>query len=59
MYYEGKGIEKDVDLAIYWYEKSANQGDQDAQYILKELKKLFYLKGAATRISTLLINVRF
>ncbi|GET04704.1 kinase-like domain-containing protein [Rhizophagus clarus] len=32
------GITKDVDKAIYWYEKSAKQGDQDAKYKIEKLK---------------------
>ncbi|UZO03807.1 uncharacterized protein OCT59_024209 [Rhizophagus irregularis] len=39
MYEEGDGITKDIGKAIYWYEKSAKQGDQDAQIKLKNLKK--------------------
>jgi TPR repeat protein len=39
MYEYGKGIIKDVDKAIYWYEKSANLGDLDA------LSKLINLKS--------------
>jgi TPR repeat protein len=30
MYEGGKGITEDIDKAIYWYEKSAEQGDQSA-----------------------------
>ncbi|GBB87800.1 hypothetical protein RclHR1_01430009 [Rhizophagus clarus] len=30
MYEYGKGTEKNINQAIYWYEKSAKQGDQDA-----------------------------
>ena len=32
----GKGVTKDVDKAIYWYEKSAEQGDK---YALKALDR--------------------
>ena len=39
MYKNGVGIEKDINQAIYWYEQSAKQGDQDAQDQLKRLKK--------------------
>jgi TPR repeat protein len=31
MYEDGLGTVKDIDKAIYWYKKSAEQGDQDAQ----------------------------
>ena len=37
MYENGNGIEKDMNQAIYWYKKSAEQGDEDAQNKLKEL----------------------
>ena len=36
MYETGKGIEKNIEQAIYWYKKSAEHGDKNA---LKELKK--------------------
>ena len=39
MYENGEGIIKDIDKAIYWYEKSAKQGDQDAQAKLEKLLK--------------------
>jgi len=32
--------EKDINKGIYWYEKSAEQGNQYAQNMLKELKRL-------------------
>ncbi|GBC22483.2 kinase-like domain-containing protein [Rhizophagus irregularis DAOM 181602=DAOM 197198] len=35
MFEEGDGITKDIGKAIYWYEKSAEQGDLDAQIKLK------------------------
>ncbi|GES98810.1 kinase-like domain-containing protein [Rhizophagus clarus] len=41
MYENGDGIKKDLNQAIYWYEKSANQGNQDAQNGLENLFKNF------------------
>lgn len=38
MYECGNGIEKNVGQAIYWYGKSAEQGDLDAQNKLETLK---------------------
>jgi TPR repeat protein len=35
MYENGDGIEKDSDKATYWYKKSAEQGNQDAQRIFE------------------------
>ncbi|GBC22425.1 kinase-like domain-containing protein [Rhizophagus irregularis DAOM 181602=DAOM 197198] len=39
MYEKGDGITKYIDKAIYWYKKSAKQGNQDAQNKLKKLQK--------------------
>jgi TPR repeat protein len=39
MYENGNGIKKDIKQAIYWYEKSSEQGDEDAKNKLKNLKK--------------------
>jgi TPR repeat protein len=39
MYENGNGIAKDVGKAIYWYKKSAEQGNQGAQDRLKILQK--------------------
>ena len=39
MYEYGDGIKKDMNQAIYWYKKSAEQGDEDAQNKLQELSK--------------------
>jgi len=43
LYYLGKGVTKDVDKAIYWYEKSAEQGDKYARKALDrhETKEAF------------------
>jgi TPR repeat protein len=43
MYENGKGVEKDHKKAIYWYTKSAEQGDAFSQNILG----LFYKDGEA------------
>ncbi len=34
MYLDGKGISKDINKAIYWYKKSASQGNVDSQNAL-------------------------
>ena len=39
MYENGEGIVKDVEQAIYWYKKSAEQGYQGAQIKLEKLLK--------------------
>ena len=39
MYKNGDGIKKKLDKAIYWFKKSAEQGDKDAQNKLKEILK--------------------
>ena len=31
MYFHGQGIERDLELAFFWYHKAAEQGDADAQ----------------------------
>ncbi|PKK62195.1 kinase-like protein [Rhizophagus irregularis] len=38
MYENGEVTVKNIDKAIYWYKKSAGQGDQDAQNKLEKLK---------------------
>ncbi|MDI3503220.1 MAG: uncharacterized protein PWP64_156, partial [Candidatus Cloacimonadota bacterium] len=30
----GEGVDKNPKQAVYWYEKAANQGNAEAQYIL-------------------------
>jgi TPR repeat protein len=39
MYEYGEGVTKDIDKALYWYEKSAKQGNQGAQ---KSILKFFH-----------------
>ena len=41
MYHEGVGVEKNMDKAIYWYEKVANKGHREAQLQLG----VIYYKG--------------
>jgi len=41
MYYNGDGVEKNIEQAIYWLTKAANQGDVTAQNELGN----FYLNG--------------
>ena len=36
-YYNGEGVERDYEQAVYWYEKTAEQGQEFAQYNLKKL----------------------
>ena len=36
-YYSGDGISKDKSEAIKWFRKAAEQGDEDAIEVLKEL----------------------
>ena len=37
IYEYGEVIKKDINKAIYWYKKSADQGYEDAHYELKSL----------------------
>jgi TPR repeat protein len=39
MYMNGIEIVKNIDKAVYWYKKSAEQGDQDAHNKLEKLKE--------------------
>ena len=34
---QGKGVDKDLDSAIFWFKKAADQGDKDAEEILQKL----------------------
>lgn len=43
-YYEGLGVEKDLEKAFYWTERAAEHGDWDAQCNLAE----FYEDGIGT-----------
>lgn len=43
-YYDGLGVEKDMQKAFYWTERAALHGDRDAQCNLADL---FYLEGVA------------
>ena len=36
-YYKGKGASKNITKALYWFEKAAEQGNADAQYMLGEI----------------------
>jgi len=44
LYLKGEGVEKDVSLAIYWYEKAAEQGFTPAQFIIGSM----YYEGKVT-----------
>ena len=35
-YYEGLGVEKDLEKALYWTRRAAEHGDRDGQYNLAE-----------------------
>ena len=37
MYYNGEVVVKDYEQAAYWYEKAADQGDEDAKQVLNKL----------------------
>ncbi len=39
MYENGDETKKNIEQAIYWYKKSAEQGDKDAQNKLKIILK--------------------
>eukprot|EP00613_Pedinella_sp_CCMP2098_P072156 CAMPEP_0171931710 /NCGR_PEP_ID=MMETSP0993-20121228/29683_1 /TAXON_ID=483369 /ORGANISM="non described non described, Strain CCMP2098" /LENGTH=59 /DNA_ID=CAMNT_0012571801 /DNA_START=69 /DNA_END=244 /DNA_ORIENTATION=- len=39
MYFHGKGVVQDLQKAILWFHKAADQGDANAQYILGILYK--------------------
>ena len=41
-YYEGLGVERDLEKAFYWTERAAVHGDRDAQ---NNLAELFYETG--------------
>ena len=36
-YYNGDGVAKDLEQAVYWYRKAANHGNEDAKKALKDL----------------------
>ena len=38
-YYFGNGVEKDLKQAVYWYQKAADQGYEDAKAKVKQLTK--------------------
>lgn len=40
MFYYGIGVLKDIDAASYWLEKAANQGDNEAKKLLKDINEL-------------------
>ena len=40
MFYYGIGVLKDIDVASYWLEKAANQGDNEAKELLKDINEL-------------------
>ena len=39
-YAKGEGVSQNVEQALYWFQKAAEQGDVDAQNILSEIQKL-------------------
>jgi TPR repeat protein len=44
MYEYGDGIEKDINKAIYWYEKSAKQRISECSKCIEKLKKVIRMK---------------
>ena len=52
MYENGEGVdENNIDQAIYWYKKSAEKGNQDAQNKLKELLKINNRRNSSCRVN--------
>lgn len=45
-YFEGIGVEKNIDKAVYWTRRSAEHGDRDAQFNLAQ----FYEEGIGVDI---------
>ncbi|GLS23880.1 hypothetical protein GCM10007874_69010 [Labrys miyagiensis] len=43
MYYQGKGVEQNIGLALQWYEKAASQGDAVAQSQLAVIYEAGYV----------------
>lgn len=43
-YYQGLGVDRDLERSFYWTKRAAEHGDRDAQYNLAEL---FYGPGVA------------
>ena len=39
LYQKGEGVPKDLDMAAYWYQKAAAQGDAYAKQVLREMGK--------------------
>ena len=39
LYYDGKGVEKNLELAVYWWKKAAEQEDAESQY---NLSRMYY-----------------
>ena len=53
MYEYGNGVGINVKQAIYWYKKSAEQGDEDAQNKLKKLSEKWIIYDTYTFLSIL------
>lgn len=45
-YYNGLGVEKDLEKSFYWTERAAKHGDRDAQ---SNLAELFYESGVVVQ----------
>jgi TPR repeat protein len=52
MYLKGQGITKNKEQAIFWLQKAAEQGHEDAQEILSEMQL-----GNSTEKITVSINI--
>lgn len=37
----GRGVKKDLEKAVKWYKKAAEQGDEDAEKAVERLKKSY------------------
>ena len=44
MYDNGEGVEQDFKKAVYWYRKAAEQGDAEAQEILRTMMLLILMQ---------------
>ena len=50
-YEKGKGVEKDISKAKYWYEKAAEQGDTDSKHRLEKLTEQSHVKESMSNNS--------
>ena len=43
LYFKGEGVKKDLDHALYWYNKAANNGFADAQFNPRTRRQFGYI----------------